>query len=281
MSFELVQAAPAPALRGVVVRLAGYTDRAAAPVRFTEMPCTFVPLILDLGEGWSVGDARAPDVPLERFGPFVAGLTGFPVAVEHPGTAHCLQVDLHPRAARRLLGVPMHELADRTVALDDVLGPGARELVGRVAEIDGWPARFALVQETIAARLADAPPLRREVGWALGRIAAAPRPARVGDVARELGWSHRRLIARFRDEVGLPPKLVARIARFERAREALAADPACGLADVAARCGYADQAHLTREVGELAGTTPARLRATAPADVHAVNSVQDRLREAA
>jgi len=100
-------------------------------------------------------------------------------------------------------------------------------------------------------------------------------------VARELGWSHRRLIARFRDEVGLPPKFVARIARFERAREALAADPASGLADVAARCGYADQAHLTREVGELAGMTPARLRAMAPADVHAVNSVQDRLREAA
>ena len=189
MSFELVQAAPAPALRGVVVRLAGYTDRAAAPVRFTEMPCTFVPLILDLGEGWSVGDARAPDVPLERFGPFVAGLTGFPVAVEHPGTAHCLQVDLHPRAARRLLGVPMHELADRTVALDDVLGPGARELVARVAEIDGWPARFALVQETIAARLADAPPLRREVGWALGRRGGAGRP---GGSARRRGARPRR-----------------------------------------------------------------------------------------
>jgi AraC-like DNA-binding protein len=281
MSSELVQAAPAPALEGVAVRLAGYRDRAPAPVRFTELPCTFVPLILDLGEGWSVGDARRPDLPLERFGPFVAGLTGSPVAVEHPGTAHCLQVDLHPRAARRLLGVPMHELADRTVALDDVLGAGARELVERIAGAEGWPARFALVQEALAARLADAPPLRSEVGWALGRIAAAPRPARVGDVARELGWSHRRLIARFRDEVGLPPKLVARIARFERVREALASHPDAGLAGIAARCGYADQAHLTREVGELAGTTPTRLRAMAPADVHAVNSVQDRLREAA
>ncbi len=281
MSAELVRAAPAPALRGDVLRLTGFADRAPAPVRFTELPGTFVPLILDLGEGWSVGDARRPDVPLVRFGPFVAGLTGVPVAVEHPGTAQCLQVDLHPRAARRLLGVPMHELADRTVALDDVLGADARELVERIADAEGWPARVGLVQEAIAARLAGAPPLGGEGGWALGRIAAAPRPARVGDVARELGWSHRRLIARFRDEVGLPPKLVARIARFERAREALAADPDCGLAAVAARCGYADQAHLTREVGELAGTTPARLRAMASADAHAVNSVQDRLREAA
>ncbi|HET6690547.1 MAG TPA: helix-turn-helix domain-containing protein [Miltoncostaeaceae bacterium] len=269
-----VQAAPAPALRGAVVRLAGYRDRAPVPVRFTEMPGTFVPVILDLADGWWVGDARRPDVPLDRFGSFVAGLTGFPVAVEHAGTAHCVQVDLRPRAARRLLGVPMHELTGRTVALDDVLGAGARELVARVAQTDGWPARFALVQEALAARLADAPPLRPEVGWALPRI-AGPQPARVGEVARELGWSHRRLIARFRDEVGMPPKLVARIARFERARRLIADEPSLDLARVAARCGFADQSHLSREVGELAATTPAGLR---PASV---NSVQDPAAEAA
>lgn len=275
MSPEHVQVAPAPALRDAIVRLAGYRDRAPGPVRFTEMPCTYVPVILDLADGWSVGDARRPGDPLERFGPFVAGLADFPVAVEHPGRAHCLQVDLRPRAARRLLGVPMHDLANRTVALDDVLGAGARELVARVADTEGWPARFVLVQDAIAARLADAPPLRREVGWALGRVAAGARPARVGDVAQELGWSHRRLIARFRDEVGLPPKLVARIARFERVHAALAADPAADLAGVAARCGYADQAHLSRDVGELAGMTPSRLRARAAAADVPVNSVQD------
>lgn len=269
MTAELVQVAPAPALRDAVLRLTGYRERVAGPVRFTEMPCTFVPVIIDLGDGWSIGDARA-DVPMERVGPFVAGLTGFPVAVEHPGHAHCLQIDLRPRSARRLLGVPMHELANRTVALDDVLGAGARDLVARVGDTEGWSARFALVQDAIAARLAAAPPLRREVGWALERVAAGGRPARVGDVARELGWSHRRLIAGFRDEVGLPPKLVARIARFERARAVIAAHPEADLAGVAARCGYADQAHLSREVRDLAGTTPAHLRAPA------VNSVQDR-----
>ena len=111
----------------------------------------------------------------------------------------------------------MSELANRTVALDDVLGAAADELVERIDDTEGWPARFALVEGAIAARLADAPPLRREVGGALGQVAAGPG-RRVGDVAPELGWSHRRLIARFRDDVGLPPKRVARIARFERLR---------------------------------------------------------------
>jgi AraC-like DNA-binding protein len=245
----------------------GHTDRAAAPVRFTEMPVTVVPVVFDLGDGWSIGDPRRPDLPADRLGPFVAGLCDGPVTVGHDGSAHCVQVDLHPRAARRLLGVPMHELADRTIALDDVLGAAARELVERLAAARGWPARFALVQRAVAGRLADAPPLRPEVGWALDRI-AGDRPARVGDVAAELGWSHRRLIARFRDEVGLPPKRFARVARFERTVAMLAAEPAAALAAVAARCGYADQAHMSREVARLGGTTPAALRARAVNFVH-------------
>jgi hypothetical protein len=59
MTSELVRAAPAPALRDVIVRLTGHTDRTGAPVRFTELPVTFVPVMLDLGDGWWIGDAAA------------------------------------------------------------------------------------------------------------------------------------------------------------------------------------------------------------------------------
>ena len=84
-----------------------------------------------------------------------------------------------------------------------------------------------------------------------------------------MGWSHRRLIARYRDAVGLPPKLVARIVRFERLTAQLTTDPAIDWAAAATACGYFDQAHLAREVRELAGITPTELRA------ETVNSVQD------
>jgi len=91
----------------------------------------------------------------------------------------------------------------------------------------------------------------------------------IGDLADELGWSHRRLIARYRDSVGLPPKLVARIVRFERLTALLSNDPGAGWAQTAIACGYFDQAHLAREVRELADITPTELR------VQTVNSVQD------
>jgi transcriptional regulator GlxA family with amidase domain len=82
---------------------------------------------------------------------------------------------------------------------------------------------------------------------------------RVRVLASELGWSSRRLIDRFRDHVGLPPKAAARVIRFNRAVTALSSGMP-QIAQVAAACGYADQAHLARDVRALGGVTPGELR---------------------
>jgi AraC-like DNA-binding protein len=258
---------PHPSLRGAVLRYQGYEERTAGPVTFRELPCTFVPIIIDLDAGWSVAH-RQHTVPL-RLGSFIAGVTDGPVLVSHDGSARCLQVDLTALGARQLLGMPMCELANQTVPIDDVLGPFGRDLVQRVGDAPDWPTRFALIDKVLRARLAQAAPADPGVAWSLGRIVASGGAAVIGDIADELGWSHRRLIARYRDTVGLPPKLVARIVRFERLAAHVGMDPELEWATAADMCGYFDQAHLAREVRELAGITPTELRAST------VNSVQD------
>ncbi len=269
MSLEFVSGAPHPALRAWSFATAATRSEPPRPVTFRELPCTYVPVIIDLDAGWSIADPRRPERPAERLGSFVAGLTEGPVIVEHAGSARCLQVDVAPLAARRLLGLPMSELANRSVALEDVLGRSAGELVERVAEAPSWAQGFALVDRALAARLAEAPPEDPEVAWSLARLARGGGGAAISGLAEELGWSHRRLIARFRDALGLPPKLVARIIRLERLTRLLAADAEVEWARAAAACGFFDQAHLAREVRDLAGVTPTELRALG------VNSVQD------
>ena len=214
VSATFAAGTPHPSLRGVVLRYEGYEERAAGPVTFRELPCTFVPIIIDLDAGWTVAH-RQHTAPLQ-LGSFVAGITDGPVLVRHDGSARCLQVDLTPLGARRLVGLPMSELANRTVPIDDVLGRFGRDLVQRVGEAPDWPTRFALIDDAFRARLAEAAPVDPGVAWSLRRIVASGGTAAIGDLADELGWSHRRLIARYRDTVGLPPKLVARIVRFER-----------------------------------------------------------------
>ena len=87
---------------------------------------------------------------------------------------------------------------------------------------------------------------------------------RITDLAAETGWTGRYLTSRFRTEIGLTPKAAARVIRFDRARHLLArrarstGDGGYRLADLAAACGYFDQAHLAREFRSLAGCPPSQ-----------------------
>jgi methylphosphotriester-DNA--protein-cysteine methyltransferase len=81
----------------------------------------------------------------------------------------------------------------------------------------------------------------------------------------------RRLIVRFRDVVGLPPKRVARVLRFERLTALLDAPAPLDWARAAVELGYFDQSHLVREVRDLSGLSPTALRA----EREGVNFVQD------
>lgn len=79
----------------------------------------------------------------------------------------------------------------------------------------------------------------------------------INALAAEIGWSRQHLARRFGDEFGLGPKLAARVVRFERARRMLERTPSfVSIAQVAAACGYYDQAHLNRDFAELAGCSP-------------------------
>jgi AraC-like DNA-binding protein len=267
VSASFTRGTPRPSLRDVVMRYVGYAEQGGPPVTVRQLPCTFVPVIIDLDAGWSVAH-REHAAPL-RLGSFVAGMTDGPVLVGHDGSARCLQVDLTPLGARRLVGLPMSELANQSVPIDAVLGRFGRDLVQQVGDAPDWPTRFALIDKAFRARLAEAAPADPGVAWSLSQIVASGGAAVIGDHADELGWSHRRLIARYRDTVGLPPKLVARIVRFECLTAHIKTHTAIDWATAAIVCGYFDQAHLAREVRELAGITPTELRAAT------VNSVQD------
>ena len=88
------------------------------------------------------------------------------------------------------------------------------------------------------------------------------RGSGVAELARTLAISERALRRRFNDAIGYGPKKLDRIIRFRRLLGLTALRREDGLAAAAAELGYADQAHLTREVRELSGLTPVELLAS-------------------
>jgi AraC-like DNA-binding protein len=247
---------PAPALRRYVRRYYGFTEKAPSPVRRREGPGVDVILLFSFGHEWRIGSATDPSRPVARIGSFVAGLHDACVTTEHDGESHGLQVSLTPPGGYALLGLPMDEIAGRTVDAAVVLG-GRESLVDELADLDDWPSRFDLLDRALMRRLGDARPPTTEIMWAWDQLAHSHGRVPVGALTMELGWSRRRIASRFREEVGLPPKTAARLLRFERAKALLERPDRPALADVALDAGFYDQAHLCNEFRRITGVTPA------------------------
>jgi AraC-like DNA-binding protein len=228
-----------------------------------------VPVILSFGTDWWLLDPDRPGAPGKRHRSFVAGLHDGPAMVEHGGEAHCMQLDLTPLGANAVFGVAMHELAGRCVALGDLIGERpAAELVERLVEAEGWRERFDVLEGFVAERVASAPGPTPDTVRAWRRLEETGGRLSVEALARELGCSRRHLAARFREQVGLPPKTVARVVRFHRATRLLRTDGAARWADIAHECGYFDQSHFNRDFRDLAGTSPGEFMASLlPGDV--------------
>jgi AraC-like DNA-binding protein len=252
--WEMASRVPHPLLAGQVLRYCGYQERTPEPFKRLEAPFNGVVLILSFGEPLRLLDAEGSDRLHQSF---TGGLSDGPTYTEHPGHQHGIQIDLTPPAARALLGMPLRELTNRVVSLEDVLGPSAAELIERLYELPGWHERFGLLDGALGRRLergSDAVPPPLYAAWS--RLMDTRGRVEIEALARELGYSRRHLSARFGEEFGLPPKTYARVLRFEHAAERLSHDTGVRFAEIAQDCGYYDQAHLNRDFREFAGTTP-------------------------
>ncbi|MBB4910168.1 helix-turn-helix domain-containing protein [Actinophytocola algeriensis] len=167
---------------------------------------------------------------------FVAGPSDACGVVSMAGEIDCVEVKLTPLGAYRLFGVPVSELTGEVVDLTELA--------------DLRPDRL----DEGLLRLADAGRAPAgEVAWVWRRLHAAHGNLPIAALAAEVGWSRRHLVNRFRAQTGLPPKTLARVLRFS---ELLRRLPGGELSEVAAVCGYYDQAHMNRDFREFAGTTP-------------------------
>lgn len=255
--FEMRRRLPDPALDGIVSDICGYRETAAGHFRNVEYASLTVPLVISFAEPFAIGLGRAPG-DNDRFASFAAGLFAGPVMIESFGTACCLQINFTPLGARRFFRLPMSELTDSMVVLDDVLSAEGMALREQLGNAPDWASRFDLAEAFVTARLAKAPETPLEIAWAYDRIIASGGRTRIASIAERLGWSRKHLAGKFTDATGIGPKTLSRIVRFNRAL-GLSRRQTTDWADIAADCGYADQAHLVREFRVLAGETPTAL----------------------
>jgi AraC-like DNA-binding protein len=253
------------------------------PARHRGLPSPYLTLIFTLDEPLTIVAHPDPGQPPGEYGALLGGLHSVPALITHAGAQSGIQVALRPLGARALLGLPAGELAALDLPAEAVLGGVCAELREKLESAAGWPERFAVLDEILLRRAglswaadADVAP---EVSWAWHELLREGGATRVSELAAGTGWSERHLTGRFRAEIGLAPKAAARVVRFDRARKLLVRKLTAGgdylLADLAADCGYFDQAHLAREFRALAGCPPSQWLAEEFRNVQAGNWLGD------
>jgi AraC-like DNA-binding protein len=290
---------PAEPLRRYVAAYTGYRQRGLAPARHRGLPSPYLTLIFTLDEPLTIEAHPDPGQPPGEYGTLLGGLHSVPALITHAGAQSGIQVALRPLGARALLGLPAGEIAALDLPAEAVLGDVCAELRDRLRAAAGWPERFAVLDEILLRRAGlrraglrraglgspglgwagPSPGIAPEVSWAWRQLLRAGGALHVSELAAGTGWSGRHLTSRFRAEIGLTPKAAARVIRFDRARRLLVRKLTVGgdylLADLAADCGYFDQAHLAREFRALAGCPPSQWLAEEFRNVQAGNWVLD------
>lgn len=179
------------------------------------------------------------------------------LAQVQPGAVAC-GVRFLPGSARAVFGVPGEALAAGSQPAGGVLGADEAERLEE-ALAQALPSARPELLRRWAGRRVDLGAQRDPAVAEVSDLLAADPTLRISALAERVGYSERQLRRRVQAEVGYGPKLLARILRLQRALALSRADRSLSLADTAFAAGFVDQAHLSHECSELAGTTAAGL----------------------
>lgn len=257
-AWWLMEREPHPLLRPYVLVYEDYESARTEPQADRHAPFGGMPLIWTFEGRLDQLDARTG--AMRSSNDFIAGLHERSATTVSAGRTRGVQVNLTPIGAWMLLGMPMSELANSFITLDEAPAEAWRDLGGRLEASASSEQKFGLLDQFFLRRVASASDFPEGVAWAWNEIQRHAGRVPVASLTAALGVTRKRLVQDFREYVGLPPKTIARIARFNRAlrmMEGQSRRPAW--TRIAVECGYFDQAHFIREVRALTGDTPTEL----------------------
>jgi AraC-like DNA-binding protein len=221
------------------------------------LPDGCVELILNFGDRFLQHFEAEQTLQPRNF--LVGQMTG-PILISPCGAVELLGIRFQPGGTRPFLDAPAHEVTDRVVDLGGLSVKLERGLLRACGSAQTLSEKVAAADAFLLARLRE-----QRYDAHLLALAATIIDCRglvsVDRLASDAGVSSRQLERRFQREVGIGPKLLARIVRFQQVFRAVEGGNAAW-ADVAVECGYYDQAHLIRDFNQFARQTPAVLFAS-------------------
>ena len=225
------------------------------------LPTGTLELVINLCED-EIGIYDDAGVRQRHSGTLVSGAYSRPFTIDT--TAHALIMGVHfrPGGAAPFTRIAPSELADHHADASLLWGSRATQLRELLCCAGTHADRFQILESALLAWATEGRWRRSVVQFALQQLAEGTASVRA--IVASTGLSHRHFASLFRDEVGMTPKLFARVRRFQRTIAAAREGALPNWAALSSECGYYDQSHLIRDFAAFARTTPAEYLRQAP-----------------
>jgi AraC-like DNA-binding protein len=183
-----------------------------------------------------------------------------PVVLQAEGAADVVGIRLRPHGAYALLDCPQHVYADAIPDVESLEMPWLTAAMRRAQAAESAESAIACLEDALLRRLPVRVRRDPRVGAALAMIERRGGDLRVETAAAAAGAGRRHLERLFRTEVGVGPKVFARLVRFQAAAARVIGEPDVPLVAVSGDSGYFDQSHMIRDFLAFAGSSPDELR---------------------
>lgn len=192
---------------------------------------------------------------------FLYGQSTQHTELRSPQTFSLVGVCFYPNALKPVFGIDAHELTDSCVAVDELSGNHSKRLVDLLPHSQFLVEQTHLLAAYLGSRIRKCNvPVDPAVQYAVGQISESQGTVALRDLRRKLQVSERSFERKFRQTVGISPKLFARICRFQASLNQLRTNNYNRLSDIAFDNGYADQSHFIRGFNQFAGFSPDQYR---------------------
>ncbi len=184
--------------------------------------------------------------------------THFNGLMKFRGQYQCLMILFAPTGLSRLFGLPIHEITNKIYAADDLFGPTAKELLDQLQNASGLQEMAFFADKFLANFLnkkkgIHLPDSMTIISNGLSKCKETLHPQEYAAMAN---MSLRNFERRFHEQVGVSPKMYARLLRFNRAVDLKMQQPAKDWASIAYEGGYYDQMHMIKEFKEFTDASP-------------------------
>jgi AraC-like DNA-binding protein len=195
---------------------------------------------------------------------FLAGIQTNPRTICSPSTdTGTIGVELTPKGLYHFFKLSLHEIADRIYSFEHLFGAWGVRLQNRIGDIEPPHEKIAFLQAALTDLLRGNKKNYALLDRTVDLLIQSHGMIRIHELAKQTGYSKRYLDMLFKEHVGVSPKSLARILRFQYFYQSWTQENTPAVSTDTVYSYYYDQSHFIKEFKRFSGYTPQNYAALA------------------